>query len=129
MKRGDKPGTVIGTFSATDINYAIEYLSAIVRENNLPPKVLLVHRFTQNMVTGSSQIKATPQVQVVIVMDGWGSKDLKRATYQSIIKPEPVQFTGIKIFYKNDLKSPSTGLFTPLEVLALNPRPIYIQYQ
>ncbi len=129
MKSGDKPGTVIGTFSAADINYAIEYMSNIVRENNLPPKVLLVHRFTQNMVTGSAQIKATPEVQVVVVMDGWGSKDLKRGTYQSIIKPEPVQFTGIKIFYKNDLKSPSTGLFTPLEVLELNPRPIYVQYQ
>jgi len=129
MKSGDKPGTVIGTFNATDINYTIEYMSKIVKANNLPPKVLLVHRFTQNMVTGSAQIKATPEVQVVIVMDGWGSKELKRGTYQAIIKPEPVQFAGIKIFYKNDLKAPSTGIFTPLEVLELNPRPIYIQYQ
>ena len=126
---GDKPGTVIGTFNATDINYTIDYMSKIVKENNLPPKVLLVHRFTYNMLTGSQQIKATPEVQVVIVMDGWGSKDLKRGTYQSIIKPEPVQFTGIKLFYKNDLKTPSTGLFTPEEVLDLNPRPIYVQYQ
>ena len=68
-------------------------------------------------------------VQVVVVMDGWGSKDLKRGTYSAIIKPEPVQFAGIKIFYKNDLKPPSTGIFSPAEVLELNPRPIYIQYQ
>lgn len=129
MKTGDKPGTVIGTFNAADINYTIDYLSQIVRDNKLPPKVLLVHRFTQNMMTGAASIKATPEVQVVVVMDGWGSKDLKRGTYQSIIKPEPVQFTGIKIFYKNDLKAPSTGIFTPSEVLELNPRPIYIQYQ
>ena len=129
MKDGQKPGTVIGTFDATDVNYVIDYLSTIVRDNKLPPKVLLVHRFTENMVTGSSRIKATPEVQVVMIMDGWGSKDLKRGTYNTIITPEPVQFAGIKLFYKNDLKPPSTGMLTPQEVLSLHPKPIYIQYQ
>lgn len=129
MKSGDKPGSVIGTFNASDINYTIDYMSKIVKENNLPPKVLLVHRFTQKMMTGSEQIKATPEVQVVVVMDGWGSKDLKRGTYKAVIEPEPVQFAGIKLFYKNDLKSPSTGLLTPQDVLNLNPKPIYVQYQ
>ena len=129
MKTGDRPGTVIGSHSASDINYVINYMSEIVRANKLPPKVLLVHRFTQNMVTGSAQIKPTPEVQVVMVMDGWGSKDLKRGTYGQVIVPEPVQFTGLKIFYKNDLKPPSTGIFTPTEALGLNPKPMFIQYQ
>ena len=129
MKSGDKPGDVIGTFSAKDINYTINHLSDIVKENNLPPKVLLVHRFTQKMVTEYDQIKPTPEVQVVMVMDGWGSVGLKQGTYRQVIEPEPVQFAGIKIFYKNDLKPPSTGLMTPSEVLLLNPKPIYIQYQ
>lgn len=129
MKRGHKPGTVVGTFDATDINYTIDYMSKIVRDNKLPPKVLLIHRFTQNMVTNSALIKSTPEVQVVMVMDGWGSKDLKRGTYGAVIIPEPVQFTGIKLFYKNDLKPPSTGLLTPKEVMDLSPKPIYVQYQ
>jgi hypothetical protein len=129
MKGGQKPGTVIGTHSAADINYVINYLSTIVKENKLPPKVLLVHRFTTNMVTGVSQITPTPEVQVVMIMDGWGSKDLKRGTYGTVITPEPVQFSGIKLFYKNDLKPPSTGLLSPTEVLQLNPKPIYVQYQ
>ncbi len=129
MKGGQKPGTVIGTHSAADINYVIKYLSTIVRENKLPPKVLLVHRFTQNMVTGVSQITPTPEVQVVMIMDGWGSKDLKLGTYKAIIAPDPVQFAGIKIFYKNDLKAPSTGLLSSAEVLQFHPKPIYVQYQ
>ena len=129
MKTGDKPGTVIGTHNAADINYVIKYMSDIVRANKLPPKVLLVHRFTQNMVTGTAQITPTPEVQVIMVMDGWGSKDLKRGTYATVIEPEPVQFAGLKIFYKNDLKPPSTGIFTPTEALQLNPKPIFIQYQ
>ena len=95
MKNGEKPGTVIGTFNARDVNFVIDYLADIVQEKQLPPKVLIVHRFTQNMVTQVSQIKPRPEVQVVMVMDGWGSKDLKRGTYQHIIEPEPVQFTWV----------------------------------
>jgi len=129
MKSGDKPGTVIGTFDAKDINYTIDYMSDIVRAHKLPPKVLLVHRFTDNMVTNATFIKPTPEVQVVMVMDGWGPKENKRGTYSRVIEPEPVQFAGIKMFYKNDLKTPSTGLLTPAEVLSLHPKPIYIQYQ
>lgn len=129
MKTGDRPGTVIGTHSATDINYVINYMSEIVKANKLPPKVLLVHRFTQNMVTNTAAIAPTPEVQVIMVMDGWGPKDLKRGTYGQVIIPEPVQFTGLKIFYKNDLKPPSTGIFTPAEALELTPKPIFIQYQ
>ncbi len=129
MKTGDRPGTVIGSHSAADINYVIQYMSTIVRANKLPPKVLLVHRFTQNMVTNSAQITPTPEVQVIMVMDGWGPKDLKRGTYGQVILPEPVQFAGLKIFYKNDLKAPSTGILTPQEALQFNPKPIFIQYQ
>jgi hypothetical protein len=129
MHDGAKPGTVIGSLSAEEINYAIDYMSEIVQENQLPPKVLLVHRFTQDMVTGAARIVPTPEVQVVMVMDGWGPSALKRATYRHIIEPEPVQFTGLKVFYKNDLKPPSTGLLSPAEILSLYPKPIYIQYQ
>lgn len=129
MKTGKRPGTVIGTESSSDINYVINYLSDIVKENKLPPKVLLVHRFTEKMVTEANLIKPTPEVQVVIVMDGWGSKQLKKGTYKAVIESEPVQFTGIKLFYKNDLKGASTGLLTPAEVLNFKPKPIYIQYQ
>ena len=129
MKSGNKPGTVIGTFDATDINFTIDWMSEIVREYQLPPKVLVIHRFTQNMVTNYQNIKPTPEVQVVIHMDGWGSQQLKRNTYATVVEPEPVQFAGLKIFYKNDLKPPSTGIFTPTEALRLDPQPVYIQYQ
>lgn len=129
MKTGARPGTVIGSFDARDINYAANYLAKIVQENNLPPKILIVHRFTQAMVTSSKQIKPLPQVQVVMVMDGWGSPIRKIGTYQAFIYPEPVQFTGFKVFYKNDLRPPSTRLITSAELLDLKPNPIFIQYQ
>jgi hypothetical protein len=129
MKTGDRPGTVIGSFNAADINFTIEWLSEIVRENELPPKVLVLHRFTQNMIQGYQDIRPTPEVQVVMHMDGWGSTELKTSTYRRVVEPESVQFAGLKIFYKNDLKPPSTGIFTPSEALNLHPKPVYIQYQ
>lgn len=129
MKYGDRPGTVIGTFDAADINYAAQYLANLVKENNLPPKILVVHRFTQKMITNYKKIQPLPEVEIVIDMDGWGTKAKKNGTYVNVVAPEPVQFTGIKLFYKNDLKAPSTGMLTTDEVLRLTPAPIYIQYQ
>ena len=129
MKSGHAPGMVVGTYDAADINYVIDYLSKIVRDKQLPPKVLIIHRFTQNMVTRATAITPTPEVQVVMDMDGWGAGPNKIGTYNQFIAPYPVQFTGIKLFYKNDLKPPSVGLLTPKQVLNLSPVPIYIQYQ
>ena len=129
MKHSERPGTVIGTFDAADINYAAQYLAGLVRDNHLPPKILVVHRFTPDMVTNYKKIQPLPEVQIVMDMDGWGSQAKKKNTYNRVISAEPVQFTGIKLFYKNDIKPPSTGLLTTSEVLKLTPAPIYVQYQ
>lgn len=129
MKGGEEPGDVIGSFNAADINYVANYLAKLVRDNNLPPKVLIVHRFTQRMVQNAEDITPLPEVQIVMVMDGWGSPARKIGTYKHFIYPEPVQFTGFKLFYKNDLKPPSERLLTPGELLKLTPQPVFIQYQ
>ena len=129
MKGGIRPGKVVGTYDAADINFAVNYLAKIVKENNLTPKILVVHRYTQKMVTNYQLIKPTPEVQIVMHMDGWGGKAKKINTYKQFVYKEPVQFTGFKLFYKNDLWEPDTALFTPTELLKLNPIPIYIQYQ
>ncbi|WP_018617484.1 hypothetical protein [Segetibacter koreensis] len=129
LKNGEVPGTKIGTFNADDINHAVDYLADIVRKNNLPPKILIVHRFTQGMVRGYENIKKLPEVQVVMDMDGWGDKILKRSTYLRYIYKEPVQFTGFKLFYHNDTKTGADQLYTPQELLKFTPKPIYIQYQ
>jgi len=128
MKGGQAPGKVIGTFDAADINYASDYLAKLVKENNLTPKVLIVHRFTKGMVTNYKQIKTKPEVQIVMDMDGWGHPDLKYSSYLLYIHKEPVQFTGFKLFYKNDLRN-NGRLMTPKELLTLKPQPVYIQYQ
>ncbi len=128
MKAGKKPGSVIGEFDAADINYASAYLEKIVRENKLTPKILVVHRFTQGMVKNYKQIKSTPDVQIVMHMDGWGIPAKKVNTYKQFIYGEPVDYTGFKLFYKNDTKN-NGRLLTRQELLKLKPQPVYIQYQ
>ena len=128
-REGVKPGAKIGTYDAEDINYAVRYLSNIVRTHRLPPKVLVVHRFTRNMVTNANRIITTdPNVQVVIHMDGWGPPWLKYDSYRDYVVHEPVQYTGFKLFYHNDTKA-GDKLLTPQELIQLRPKLSYIQYQ
>jgi hypothetical protein len=129
MKSGRRPGTEVGEFDAADINYARQFLARLVSRHRLPPKVLVVHRFRQDMVTNYQEIKLDPRVQVVMHMDGWGTPSIKRSSYRRYIKAEPVQYAGFKIFFKNDLKMDKSRLMTPQEVAALHPDPLYIQYQ
>lgn len=128
MKHGEKPGTKIGTMSSEDVNFAISFLTSMVTKYNLPPKILIVHRFTRNMLTNSKGIHLDPRVQVVVNMDGWGDPWLKFDSYRDYVEAEPVQFTGFKLFFHNDTKH-GEPLLTPGEVLRLTPRPLYIQYQ
>jgi hypothetical protein len=129
MKDGSIPGRKIGSMDAADINFAVDYLSKLVKKHNLPPKILVVHRFTKGMITNSNKIKTTPEVQIVINMDGFGFPAKKKDSYKRFVSGYPVQFTGLKLFYKNDIKSKPYRMMSPKEILQLYPKPIYIQYQ
>jgi hypothetical protein len=115
---------VIGTMDAHDINIAIDTLASLVSTHQLPPKMLIVHRFTRPMVTNHEKIRLDPRVQVVMDMDGFGAPWLKRNSYRSYVHDMPVQFAGFKLFYKND-----KPLLTPEEVLKLAPVPLFVMYQ
>jgi hypothetical protein len=127
-RAGKTPGSRIGTLDAAEVNYAVAELAKLVTQYHLPPKVLVIHRFTLNMLQNAAKIRLDPRVQVVINMDGWGEPWLKFDTYATSEVAEPVQFTGFKLFFHNDTKK-GDQLLTPREVLALRPRPMYIQYQ
>lgn len=129
MKDGSLPGKKIGSYDAADINFCTQYLVNLIQKYNLPPKIFVLHRFTKKMVTNYQKIKLHPEIQFVSHMDGWGEPELKMGTYRHFIYGEPIQFTGFKLFYKNDLKKAPNRLMTPEELLKLKPQPSYIQYQ
>jgi hypothetical protein len=129
-KGGVRPGSVIGTLSAAEINKVGDYLAELVQKNNLPPKMYMIHRFTKGMVPDPQNIKLRPELQVVMDMDGWGPPDLKKGTYRYWIYEQPVHFAGFKLFYVNDTeKSGQKEMMSREQLLGLKPKPIYIQYQ
>lgn len=124
MKDGETPGRKIGHMAASEVNEAIDFLEAIVRERKLPPKVLIVHQFTLNMVGDPRKIRDSPLVDVVLDVDGFGDRPLKRAMYATVVGRRPLEFPGIKLFYKED-----TNLFAAEDVMRLQPEPAVIIYQ
>jgi hypothetical protein len=127
-KEGVVPGKKIGQLDAKDVNWVSEQLSQLVTEKHLPPKVLVIHRFRTEMVSNANQIHLDSHVQIVMDMDGFGPPWQKFESYRDYVDAEPVEFTGFKLFFHNDVVG-RHALLTPLEVLGLRPRPLYIQYQ
>ena len=103
-KEGLPPGKKVGQFDAKDINWVSEQLQALVTAKQLPPKVLVVHRWLKQMISNADKITVDPRVQIVMDMDGWGPPWMKFESYRDYIDLEPVEYTGFKIFYHNDVK-------------------------
>ena len=127
-KEGVRPSKKIGTMMAGDVNYVVRTLDKLVADKGIPPKVLIVHRFTKRMVPDAEGIHPTSRVQVVMHMDGWGPPWLKFDSYRDYVVSHPVQYTGIKLFFHNDTKK-GDALITPKELVQLRPVLSYIQYQ
>ena len=127
-REGARPSSKIGMMMASDINYVIRTLDKLVADKKIPPKILVVHRFTRKMVPDAENIRPTSRVQVVMHMDGWGPPWLKFDSYRDYVVDHPVQYTGFKLFYHNDTKK-GDALLTPNELLQLRPKLSYIQYQ
>ncbi|MBK6493663.1 MAG: hypothetical protein IPG05_00925 [Gemmatimonadetes bacterium] len=124
MQPGKVPGKRIGTLDASDVNQVQALLAKLVDEAGIPPKILVVHRFTEGMLTRERDVTLDPRVQVVIDADGFGAPALKQNIFGLVVTRRPVQFAGLKLFYKND-----KPMLTLAQVLAMQPIPLYIQYQ
>ena len=118
------PGQVIGSTDADVVNAAARYLAKIVRDGKLPEKLLIVHRFTDNMIARADRLRAVPGVQTVINVDGFGGTSVKVAKYHAFVKSTPHLRRGFKLFYKEDVKTMS-----PKSVMALSPRPDVVVYE
>ncbi len=121
---GDEvPGQQIGYMTADEINWATRTLSQVVANHGLPNKILVVHQFTEGMIVGMTNIATDPNVDIVIDMDGFGGSYAKLSKYD-FVQSVPVQFAGIKLFYRED-----ADLISPEKIMSLDPVPDVIIYQ
>ncbi|HWI72721.1 MAG TPA: hypothetical protein VNT55_12270 [Baekduia sp.] len=118
------PGKVIGSTDADVVNAAATYLAKIVKRDNLPEKLLIVHRFTDNMIARADRLHPVAGVQTVINVDGFGTTVVKVAKYHAFVRSTPRMRRGFKLFYKEDAKTMS-----PKSVMALSPRPDVVVYE
>jgi hypothetical protein len=124
MWEGQQPGVQIGHMTSGEVNYALDLLTNLVTSNRLPPKVLIVHQFTMNMLPDKENIGRSPVVDLVLDMDGFGAQWLKLDSYRMVMDQHQLEFAGVKLFYDQD-----PGMFTPAEVMRLDPVPSVVIYQ
>jgi hypothetical protein len=126
VPEGTIPGKVIGSTTAADVNTVSAYLAAIVRARRLPQKLLVVHQFTDNMITNKEQLVQPPGIALTLNVDGFGDPPNKIAKYRSFARPRVARrfHPGFKLFYHED-----TNLMPPRDVLRLRPRPELIVYE
>lgn len=124
MRPGEVPGEEIGQVDASDITWTQQWLADLSQKYGIPPKVLIVHQFHYTMIEHKDQLAPVAGVQLVINSDGFGTPVEKEATYKVMNTQAPIQFNGIKLFYKQD-----DPLMTPEQVLQLDPVPDVVIYQ
>lgn len=132
VEEGEIPGQDLGEVDGPEIQQAVEELDRMVEEEGIPDKVLLVHQFESGIVTNKDAIKPTDNVQVVLHADGFGGPAAKLAKYDLLVRDEPIQYGGFKLFYPLDdpsLPGQDIPLLKPEEVLALDPAPAVVTYQ
>jgi len=118
-------GGRVGTVSAKEVNDTVDYLDDLIVQNNLPPKMLIVHQFEDGMISSKTDIRGTDNVQIVIHMDGFGPLRLKRETYDRVAQTLPDgALMGWKNFYDEDKPTP-----TAAETMADDPTPMFVSFQ
>jgi len=121
---GEVPGRDLGSLSAAEINEAQAELARLVRRSGLPPKILVVHQFTDGMLTGGEAITAHNGVDLVVDVDGFGPAETKRAIYERFAARAYARRPAIKLFFQQD-----PDLMTEEQVLSLVPAPDLVIYQ
>ena len=123
-RQGVRPGLAIGSVTAEQVNEVQRYLAALVQEEGLPAKILMVHQFTPAMLRDRGAVEDVDGVDLSIDMDGFGYTAAKLAGYDRYALREPSEWPALKLFFKYD-----TPVMTPEQVQGLDRVPDLIIYQ
>lgn len=117
----------IGSVSVDEVNSVVTWLADLTRDRVLPQKVLMLHQFRTSMIVGRERLDTSrDELAVVIHADGFGSPDVKFATWNVLHQAEPAGvWWGWKNFVDED-----TPTFTPAETVVIGPTPpVFVSYQ
>jgi hypothetical protein len=123
-KRGGRPGQRIGSLDGSEVNAVQRYLAGLVRTHTLPPKMLILHQFRDDMLTNTAAYENLAEVERIVDMDGWGGTGVKLAHYEAFALASYAERPGIKLFYEWD-----TPVLRIEQLLALPQVPAVVIYQ
>lgn len=121
---GRAPGEVIGSLEAADVNAVQAYLASLVRAEGIPPKALVLHQFTPDMLLNTSQYHDVAEVEIVVDMDGFGGPAIKTRHYGFYALAEYSEVPAIKLFFDWDVP-----LMSPATINGLSTAPGLVIYQ
>ena len=121
---GFRPGLGLGYLTGTQVNEVQHYLAALVQEEGLPPKILMVHQFAGRMLRERETIEDYGAVELSVDMDGFGHARAKLYGYERYALSRPSERPALKLFFKYD-----TPVMTPEQVQGLEQPPDLIIYQ
>jgi hypothetical protein len=124
MRPGEVPGRVIGQVDAEEVNRVAGWLARLVKQRDLPDKLLLVHQFEDGMIERRGRLRAHRGIDFVLNADGFGTATAKVGTYRRVTRARGAFATGFKLFFEED-----TGLMSPARVMRLRPRPDVVIYE
>ncbi|MBO9047039.1 hypothetical protein JG550_001181 [Curtobacterium flaccumfaciens pv. flaccumfaciens] len=126
LAKDQVPLKQIGSVSASEVNEVSSWLAALVRDEGLPPKALVLHQFRLSMIQDRSALQTHPELDMLVHVDGQGSQPDKQATWKALHQgaPEGLHW-GWKNFYDED-----TPMLTPAQTMQdVTPTPSLVTYQ
>jgi hypothetical protein len=127
LKPGQRHLRQIGSVAIAEVNRVGAWLAALVREHDLPPKVLTLHQFRPSMIPDRERLDTSlDEIQWLVHADGQGSQGAKQATWKRLKRDLP---DGVWLGWKN-FEDEDLPMLTPEQTMArVSPTPWFVSYQ
>ena len=124
-----QPGQVhrvqIGSVNVDEINQVGDWLAGLVKERNLPQKVLMLHQFRTSMIVGRERLNtAHDELALMVHADGFGTQGMKRDTWNALRQSSPNVYWGWKNFIDED-----RPMLDPAQTMQVSPDIVFVSYQ
>ena len=127
------PGQEIGSISAEEVNAAQKMMQDYLEKNKIPgEKMLVVHQFNWKMISDRKLVRSDfSRVVLIHNADGFGTPEEKYKSYAFNKAATNMPVKGFKLFLEKSWRKGGfdVPVFTPEEILALDPQPVLVMYQ
>lgn len=127
LQPGQRHMTIIGQVHIDEVNATGAWLADLVRQNNLPPKVLVLHQFQTRMIIERERLDTSrDEVQYLMHADGHGNHGMKLETWRVLRQGLP---EGVHLGWKNFIDEDSPMMTVEQTMTMVEPTPDFVSYQ